>query len=318
MFIFADPSELKSNSLFPDGISVLPCPGLEAETGVDFVISKLPISPVSALSLHIKSRSIFCQRKSGYDACNFDQIWLEIARIQKCHIPINQAFVLPIGIFRPSSDGLLRIDGKRPLENNEKLTYLTYLKQEAEWGYSGVSVRRLNDESELSLFIQAQMDELMRVEGRDNKKEVWTKGSDWEYTDPWQDVKEIDDWRNLFLSGLKGFGPKTAKNVQVYIQDHIDHVWENGYYVLRILTEENEKGKPKHNIPGWGDEKRKRLREIMGLQKGFNIGLEEVELPRPYTAGWTAALDAFKYLVEEKKKSGPQAWMQLYNEEIPF
>ena len=169
MPIFVDPDELQSNRLWPKEIDASPCEGLEALTGADCVIGspKLPaaVSPVKALVSHIKFRSLFFNRKSGYDAIgNFDQVWHEIGRMKDCNIPMQQCFILPIGIFKPNKDGLLRIEGKRPLKNNASIEYLTYLKNEAEWGYSGVQVRRLNDESELALFIQAQIEELERID----------------------------------------------------------------------------------------------------------------------------------------------------------
>jgi hypothetical protein len=321
MFIFVDPSELKETSLFPNSITVTPCPGLEALTGCDFAIARIPISPVNALDLHLKNKTLFCQRKSGYDALNFDQLWLEVSRMKQA-IPMQQCFVLFIGKFY-DKDGLLRIEGKRPVSQNEKFQYKTFLKIEAELGYSGVQARRLNDESELMTWIEAQYEELERIEERGNKKEVWIKQPKpfEENEDIWQEVKPIDDedWRYLFFCGLSGFGPKLAQNVREYIQEHVDHVWESGYFVLRILTEENEKGKAAHNIPGWGEKSRKKLRRLMGLPDKFNLSVDDLSTCDSHYKGWCDALDNFRVMVEERKdKTAAEIWQQLRNEEIPF
>lgn len=320
MFIFTDPSELRENSLFPSGVSVIPCPGLEAETGADFVISRIPIDPVSALSLHIQSKSLFCQRKSGYDAIgDFNQIWLEIARFQLLKIPMQQCFILPIGRFYPDDAGLLRVEDKTSIDIH-RITYLTYLKNEAAWGYSGIQVRRLNDEVELALFIQAQFEELQRIESRGNKKEVVTKGTEWVYDDPFQEVTEINDWRTLLLSGIKGVGIETVKNLIQYFEDNISHIWPSGYHAYSVLTAEDCKGKAIHKISGWGNGKRKALRDLLGLPDGLNLSIEDVteEKKWDYIKGWYAGLDAFKYLIDEKKLSGPEAWQQVRNKEIVF
>jgi len=318
MFIFIDPSETRSNSLFPPSLSTIECPGLEADTGADFVIARLPIPPTETLQLHIDHKSLFCQRKSGYDAIgDFNQIWLEIARFQALKIPMGQCFIIPIGIFYPDSSGYLKIENKRQPANLEKISYLTYLKNEAGWGYSGAQVRRLNNENELEFFIQAQVEEFQRIEDRGNLKEVYSRGTAFVTNDPFQEVKEIDDWRNLLLSGLKGFGLKTAQSLGDYIDQNLDHIWHSGYWALKILTDQNEKGKAIHDIPGWGEVSRKRLRDILGLPPTVNLSVTHLEDRYDYEAGWNASIDLFRELVE-KGKSPVEAYNQVKKIEIPF
>ena len=316
MFIHCDPSELRDNSLFPSSIDVRPCPGLEALTGCDFVISRIPISPVNALQLHISSKALFCQRKSGYDAIgDFKQIWLEIERIQNCKIPMAQTFVLFIGQYKPDKNGNLA------LKTRKETPYLTLLKIEAELGYSGVQIRRLNDESELSLWIQAQYEELKDIEERGNKKEIFTKGSGWtKDDDPFQDVIEIDDWRNLFLNGVKGIGLRTLEYIQEYAQDDLS----GAFRALQFIVNNDPEGKPLHRIKNIGNETRSLVRRILGIEDKYNIYIREANSQTEFNEGWNSALDGFKSLIEEKDENGKpkrtpsEAWQQLRNQEIPF
>lgn len=300
MFIYLDPSENRINSKSP--IGGIESPGLEALTGADFVISRIPVDPVIALDVHIQNRSLFCQRKSGYDAIgDFNQIWLEIARMQACRIPMQQCFILPIGIYKPNDDGYLRIQGER---SNRSILYETYLKNEAEWGYSGVQVRRLNDESELPVFVKAQFDELVRVEGRGGIKESYPQRPvpNFEPDNIWQTVSELDKekWEYFLMAGLHNFGVDTIRNVNDYIQENIAHVWGCGLYALKVISDENEKGKAVHNVKGIGDGKRAYARRVLGLPKGFNLSVEEIGIHRSFVHGWYAALKCF----EELLKSG--------------
>jgi hypothetical protein len=314
MFIFVDPSELRQNSLFPNRIDTIPCPSLEAVTGADFVISRIPVSPVTTLSLHIKSKSLFCQRKSGYDAIgDFNQIWLEIGRMKQ--IPMQQCFILPIGKFYGDAEGLLRIEGKKPLKNAERITYLTYLKNEAEWGYSGVQVRRLNNEDELELFIEAQFDELQRIENRQGKKEIFTKGiSTFPADDPFQEVSKIDDWRTPFLTGFPGIGIKTLENIAEYLKD--DFV--SFVRAIQVIVNTDSESKPLHKILGIGDKTRQEVKRLLGLKDNHNILVRDNDPLTDFQAGWNSALDGFMVLVKEKGVNPQKAWKQMREEEIPF
>lgn len=315
MPVFVDPSELKKNSLFPDDIDAIPCPGLEEATGADFVIARIPVSPVAFLDSHIRLKSLFCQRKSGYDAIgDFNQIWLEIGRMKSKDIPMMQCFILPIGKFYGDQDGLLRIEGKKPLKNSERITYLTYLKNEAEWGYSGMQVRRLNDEGELSLFVQAQTEELERIENRDSVKEVFSKGVAIIPDDPFQEVREVDDWRNLFLNGIKGIGLKTLDSIQEYAQDDLPGAFRALQYIVNL----DDKGKSLHRIGGIGTKTISNIRKMLGLKDGQNIYVRDFDCQTEFNAGWRSALDSFREMLEAGKKKPAEIWKQLRDEEIPF
>lgn len=320
MKIFIDPSELSSNSLMPQLPNSQPSPGLEDLTGCDFVVSNFPL-PFSenTLQSHIQSGALFCQRKSGYDFIgNFEQAHREIARIQACKIPMHQAFILAIGKYYPDDNGLLRITGKRPLDNNKSLKYDTFLALEAEYRYSGVNVVKLNDENEIEIWINSQLREYQTIKDRNFKKELYPSTSTpithpQDGVDYLQAVFEVpdDDIRYFLNSGLKGFGQKTANALVDYAKEHQGHLDAWGIYYIKILTDEDEKGKAIHNVPNWGDKSRAKFRKILGLPKGYNLSVREEALDgeQQFKSGWRMALIVMRQLIEQGKSS-----MEAYNQ----
>lgn len=323
MKIFIDPSELSQNSLMPQMPNSQSCTGLEELTGCDFVVSNFPL-PLNeqTLSGHIQSGALFCQRKSGYDFIgNFEQAHREIARIQANKIPMHQAFILAIGHFKPDDNGLLRITGKRPLENNKSIKYDTFLALEAEYRYSGVNVIRLNDESEIEIWINSQLREYETIKSRDFKKELYpSPQAPLLFPDNeiniLQEIKEIPDTdiRYFLNSGLKGFGQKTANNLVDYVQSNMGHLDSWGIYYIKILTDEDVKGKAIHNISNWGEKSRAKFRQILGLPKGYNLSVREIELDgeQQFRAGWKMGLLTMRDLIE-KGMSSMDAYNQVLN-----
>lgn len=324
MRLLIDPDELSPNSLLPQfTIPFEPNPELESLTGADFAIAEFPL-PIneSTLEAHIKDGTIFVQRKSGYDFIgNFEQAHREIARIQACKIPMRQAFILAIGHYKPDDNGLLRITGKRPLDNNKSLKYETFLALEAEYRLSGVNVVRLNDESEIETWINAQVRELETIRNRGNKKELFTTNNFMIYEpgnepDYLQEVVEVSetDIRYFLACGLKGFGQSTANNLVEYCQSYTPNLDRWGVYALKVLTDLDEKGKPVHNVKGWGKKGIEKLRLILGLPDNYNLDVREIEFDsdKAYMRGWNTALEIFLGLVKEGKPA-TEAWQMVKN-----
>jgi hypothetical protein len=314
MSIFIDPDELKSSSKLPGIPDSIDCVGLEALTGADFVISQLPISPVDDLQMHIEDRSIFVQRKSGYDMLSFDMLKSSIARMIKCGIPQNQCCLLFIGQDWEDDDGLFRVTNHKPYGET---TYKTFIKLKAKWRSRGGIVDWINKPEQLQQWIEAQLEVIEECD-QQPRREIYPKRQtpDFEFdnflTDTWQEIVEVpsDDWRYFLCAGLDGFGPTTAKNLQEYIQNEQPHLWESGYHALKILSEEDERGKPVHKVKGWGNKSRLKLRNLLALPKGYNLSVTEIGLRDLFHDGWYGALKAFKDLIENGL-SGQEAWAAL-------
>ena len=327
MKIYIDPSELSTNSLLPKfDIESIPLPGLEELTGCDFIVSKFPLPPSeNTIQAHIQSHALFCQRKSGYDFIgDFNQVFKEIARMQACNIP--NPYILAIGHYKPDDDGLLRITGKKPLQNNRSITYDTFLTLEAEYRYSGCQVVKLNDESEIETWINAQMRELETIQNRDKRKElypdtnfpIFEPGHEPDYL---QEVEEIPDTdiRYFLARGLKGFGQTLANNLVEYADNETPQVHRWGLYAMKVLTDEDEKGKSVHKIKGWGNGKRKKFRDILGLSPGYNMSVREIEFEREraFVKGWQTALNFLEQLIRDGHESNA-AFSAVRKMEVEF
>jgi hypothetical protein len=271
MPIFIDPDELKSSSLLPSIPDSIDCPGLETLTGADFCISQLPISPVDDLEMNIEERSIFVQRKSGYDILSFDNLKSSISRMKKCGIPHGQCCLLFIGQDWEDDDGLLRMTNYKPYGET---TYKTFIKLKAKWRGREGFVDWINKPEQLQEWIEAQLEFIKECESQPSKEFYPQQQVPYlEPDDIWQEIVEVpkDDWRYFLCAGLDGFGPITAKNLQEYIQNEQPHLWSSGYHALRLLSEEDEKGKPVHDIKGWGNKSRLKLRNLLIQRPGREL-----------------------------------------------
>jgi hypothetical protein len=296
MTTFINPDRTQLPDL-PDSIT---CPGLEALTGADICLSHLDISPVKALPVHIANRSLFVQVKNGYDILSFDNLKHAIARMQKCKIPQQQCILLFIGKDWQDDNDLLRIENSKPYGNT---TYKTFIKLKAKWRFRGGVIDWLNDSEQLPMWTEAQLEAIQDIKN-EGAREIYPARPvpQFEPDDIWQPITELDknDIRYFLCAGMDGFGAKTANNTLEYIQENISHLDGMGFYYLKILTDEDEKGKPIHKVKGFGNKSRERLRGMLSLPKGFNLTIEETglsELGR-YADGWYGALRSFKELVE--------------------
>jgi hypothetical protein len=130
--------------------------------------------------------------------------------------------------------------------------------------------------------------------------------------DIWQEIVEVqpNDPRYVMVAGLDKFGEKRAISTFQYIVDNFPHIrveHDNGkseclgiklYYFWKVLTDEDEKGKAVHNIPGWGDGLRRNFREIIGLDKGKNLSIRG-DGDFDYVKGWEAFRDEFRTRVSD-------------------
>jgi hypothetical protein len=308
MFLFIDPDETKTTSLLtlPGSIK---CPGLEASTGADFVVSSFEASPVEALPVHIMKGSSFVQRKSGYDSLSFDTLKTSIARMKKRGIPYSQSILLFIGEDIASSthtingqvgdDALFAIRDKKPYGDT---TYLTFQKLLAKWVLRGGRVCHLPSEDLVSIWAQAQLEALEDVLKEGNrdlyppKKTVYLEPDN--ILQPLVEI-EKEDWRYFLCSGLDGFGPKVAKSLYEYINEKTPHLFQCLFYAFKVLTDEDEKGKPLHDLTGWGNISREKLRKIIGLPSGYNLEVRDVKDNGSRRAhGWYGFGRAFKKAVE--------------------
>lgn len=285
---------------YPNNLEAMVCPELEALTGADLAITRLPLSITKdTLKIHIEHRALFSQIKIGYDILNFDGLKSSIARMQVCRIPMPQCVLLFIGRDWQDDNDLLRIENSKPYGDT---TYKTFLKLKRKWIARGGVVDWLNNEDQLPMWIEAQLEAIEDVE-TEGKREIYPHRPvpTFEPDDIWQPVTEVpkDDIRYFLCAGMDGFGAKTGNNVVEYIQDNLSHLEGSGFYFLKVLTDEDEKGKAVHNVKGWGDKSREKLRLMLSLPKGFNLDVREMGQVKQYDEGWYSAMKSLKEMIED-------------------
>lgn len=268
--IFVDPSELRENSKFPANLAVTECPGLEALTGADFVISSLPINPVTNLEWHKSNRSLFVQRKSGYDVFSFEQTNLEIARMKAAGLSMQQCVLLFIGRCYPDAAGLAVIDGRKP---HGETTYKTFEKRIALIEGRGVKFNQIASANELATWIDSRVEAIEDMGGEPVKRVQVSPFVNWaDENDPWQEVitPAKDTAEYGLVCGFDGLGPKTIEAARATCEEC--HIPPTGINLLKVLTYRDNRGKLLYDVKGWGDKSADKLRRTLGL-------IEHVYLP---------------------------------------
>lgn len=272
-FIFIDPDELQQGRKFPDNLPCFPCTGLESRTGADFIVSKLPVDDID---WHIKNRSLFVQRKTGYDIFSFDQTRSEIARMKACGIPMQQAFLLFIGRCYPDESGAAIVN--QTLQHTDrKISYKTFEEIQALCEGRGVKFRQIPSDNELPVWVDAQFSAIEKM-ADEGCKEFYTKEKNY-WNDPddiWQELVEVpkDDWRYTLVAGLEGFGPKLALSVHEYLCQN-PSLYPTLFNALLVLTQLDDKGKQVHDVKGWGVKSCYKLRSQLGLLNSFDLPKEQ-------------------------------------------
>lgn len=273
---------------------------LEPLTGADLMISDFPIEQLneSTLQAHIQAKALFVQIKIGYDVLNFDGLHNFCARVQKAQIPKNQAILLWVGEYWRDDDGLLRVKGNKPYGNT---SWRDFRKAMIACELRGVTVfpEYLQSMDELFNWIEDYQAIINKI-SNEGKREIYPTRPTPQFQpeDIWQEIVEVseDDWRYFLCAGLKGFGVTTANNVDDYLKDNL--LSSTGYYALKALTDEDDKNKPIHNVKGWGDKSRSKLRALLQLPPGYNLAVRCND-DFDYVKGWHDFGMSFKQMIED-------------------
>lgn len=263
MILFSTPDEYESLAKLNLPVSVIPCDGLEALTGADWLLSKLPINPVSNIPWHISNHSLPVNFKRGYDSVvNFDQRHKFAARIQA--LGFEKAFLLGVGTYK-NVNGFLQVSGYRI---SEKITFEVFQQMKLNEAARGIHWDSVESDVELINWIKCA-GKMMELPDRN---EVFTKASySWTPDDFWQGVQEIDkeSVEHILACGLPGFGPKTVNSLVEFMR--IEGIPVSLFNALLVLSEIDEKGKPVYKIPGVGIETFRRVRRyLFSWQSDFN------------------------------------------------
>lgn len=297
---------------YPDNLQATISSELEPLTGADMLISNFPLDfSEQTLQAHIDSRGLFVQIKIGYDVLNFEGLHNFCARAQKSRIPKNQAILLRIGDYWRDDEGLLRVKGSKPYGNT---TWQNYRRAMIGCEIRGITVfpECLASVDELTDWIADYQIMIDKV-SNEGKRELYpTKYTpQFEADDIWQEMYEVDknDPRYIMVAGLDKFGEKKAIATFQYIIENFPHIriehTDNGkneyttclYYFWKVLTDEDEKGKAIHNIPGIGDKFRKWFRGVIGLTPGCNLSVTNNDNPDSFMRGWYAFGKSFEDMV---------------------
>ncbi len=306
---------------YPSGFEAVKCPGLEALTGADMCISRLPILPNEKnLQMHIGTRALFVQIKVGYDIMPDDRLKSSIARMMICKIPKGQAILLPIGEYWQDKEGLLRVKGKVSFGTTLFTTLATIFDK---WRFRGGEVHCDDTTPKYIDGLQEWIDQkeksILKIE-KEGTREIYPPSPEFVPEDIWQPVKEVDDWRNLLVSGLKGFGSAKANAVWKYARENFEGSPYGFYQILCMMTDEMD-DKAVHKIPLWGSKSRKEFRELLGIQDSFN--LSDLAWESTYFQGWRSCLDQFAYMIGQEKTLSTQKIQNIFDElrkenQIPF
>ena len=297
------------------GIYAEPCAGLESETGGDFLISALPIDPLSNVKWHTdEAHSIPVNLKVGYDALNnSDQRHKFAARVQRLGFKV--AFLLGVGSYR-NKDGYLQVGGYK---SNDKVPYTAFQQMKLNEVARGVTWDSIETLEDLPGWIKAAA-KMMELPG---KNIIFSKSQyplyEWyddAVSDPWQSMEEVspESVQHILACGLPGFGPKRANSV-------VDYLTRNSYPVclytaLAVLCQIDEKGKRVHKIPSIGAEYWKRARDWVfrcqtvdgkeddnKLLTSLNLCLHTVTDENDFWRGARSALARFHDLFEKELKA---------------
>lgn len=293
MIIYCDPDEATHLSHLPIKV----CEGLEMLTGADFLLSKLPVNPVSNIEHHLESSSIFVNIKRGYDlVVNHDQSKKFAARMQKLGVHPGHAILLGVGDYKDMG-GKLSIAGyNKPASSIE---YSTYLQCQVNSLARGLVWLTIPSSEHLSVWISSW--DKKPVEAIT----VLTRGSyDWT-TDIWQGVTEppTDSVESILACGLPDFGPKKALGTIQFLKDN--NLSPTLFNALMVLSACNEKGKRVFKIPMIGDSTFKMVRRVLYGDSEFKTdNLSSLDNKGECLEFALAALEQFTMLFTEKVKEG--------------
>jgi len=221
--------------------------------------------------------------------------------MQSCKIPKGQAILLPIGEYWQDENGLLRLKGQKAFGDMRYSTLGTIYDM---WQMRGGTVEPLppKDILDLMTWIERKQKSISKIE-KEGKRDTYPQSPQFEPDDIWQIVEEVSDWRKFLVSGISGFGSKTANSIFNYAQKIIPESHLNFFEILCILTDEKD-GKPLHKIPLWGNKSRQNFRGQLGIPDGWNLG--QLLYRIAFYTGWKSFGNDFIAAMKKREKLSPK------------
>jgi hypothetical protein len=294
MILFCDPDELDNLSFLNPRV----CEGLEALTGADFCLSRLPINPVSNPKWHLEHGTIFVNIKRGYDlVVNHDQAKKFAARGQELGIQPGRMILLGVGQYR-DSNGKLTIAGYN--EPPSTILYGTYLQCQINSLSRGLTWLTIPSSEHLGEWIECWS------KRPTESLVVLTRGTyNWHEDDFWQTVAEppADSVESILSCGLPDFGPKKALATVQYLADNQLPV--TLFNALMVLSTCDIKGKRVFKVPMIGDKTYQQIRRVLYGDRPFGtMNISSIDQKGDFVMGAQATLEQFHALFEEKLKKG--------------
>jgi len=306
--IFADASELSSNSRLVDIPGVRKSTTLEALSGADLLITPLSIPPNSTklLNIHAKAGALFVQRKSGEDLVRSigERINSSLARMVALNTRQFQRILLSTGFYAPRFDdrntiwvGTLKSDAKggKPFIwwKEIKWSYFALQTELRHFAYRGGVYIPLSCDDEVAAWCKRAEEEITAFHNGETSviHQVWPTAKSYPpdpplANDPLQEPIAVTDSR-VIIAQIKGIGSMIANRVWAAIiqnkkerfPDGPEYLWEPDFVeALEYLTTEPGNMLFPIKIKGLGKGKRAKVRDSLGIPGGTVLDFRVVDV----------------------------------------
>ena len=274
-------SETTPQSRCPSIPSAVTSVDLENLTGADFAISPLGMPfTTKFLPRHIDAGMLLIQRKSGGDFCasiSDGRLYASLARMRATGARQWQCVLMTTGRYEPAKNGKVRIitptfhDDGRVTTKRRLHTHMHYASVQSAiegWTWLGGVYLPLSCDAEIPSWC-ARTEKRLKDKSGTKTRELWPAPPELydppEKDDPLQKPVLIKDWRAV-LAAFPGVGPVRVTALRDAMLEHGTHDT-----LLWALIWATDKGT---RVRGWGKGTRRRVREMLGLEDGFQLSLE--------------------------------------------
>lgn len=196
MPVFIEPGEQGASSRLA-GIVIknsLPCPGMEALTGADIMVTSWEKPPTSRklIQTHLDRGALLIQRKSVADllqSMQAERVYRQIARMREYRVSTRQTILLSIGLYLPNRQNKVRkgtFDGRSVKWQHTGAHYPAFRAQLSALGDT-VRIDHLAHEQELPVWLRDRERAVLDYAKEKHPEKVI-------YDKPLREMKHGTDW----------------------------------------------------------------------------------------------------------------------------